>query len=298
MKLKKIIENLDKMPSTMKGFDDKPKLSSDQKRELMDMVAKYNELGEKIRMGNSLIEAAQSIAKISEMAEIYACNEQQDWFDEEVVRKDFKRAKNVSSDFQKVAKECHSKMQQLTALFEDFGTLLGRYYEIKDPVQEVNPNGFSLAGQRELPNANSGVMDEVTHNDKNVKSQRCLPSGGPAKAQVKEVTHNDKNIKSQKNLPSGGPAVAQVKEVTHNDSNLQSQRELPQGGPESYTPPCACKDDDYVTFAGAGEMNVKGERDEPQGGPAKTQVKEVNHNTSNLQSQRRLPSMGDIMRMK
>jgi hypothetical protein len=41
----KIIEILDKMPSTVKGlsnFDDKPKLTTEQKRKLREMVSNYN----------------------------------------------------------------------------------------------------------------------------------------------------------------------------------------------------------------------------------------------------------------
>jgi len=426
MKLKQIIENMDKMPSTLKGFNDTPKLSAEQKKKLMEMVGRYNEFGQKLKMENSLIETATALAEITELAETYACNEGQDWFATEVVKTDFKRARGISETFQKVARECHGKVQQLNALFDDFGSVLSRYYEIADPVQEVLPNPMDMKSQKGLPNANPSVvtpevpkmMQEVKPNDKNLKSQHCLPSGGPAKAQVKEisvnttniksqrglpaggpapsqikenetaekfcvkcgkssgsnnycsscleknkklrinksatndfmrlagpgakikeVTHNDKNVKSQRDLPSGGPATPQVKEssppgfdkkhpdivkklskqygdkdsakyatmwkihknvdeINHNEANLQSQRELPQGGPENYMSPTLENPKVSVNPAGDGEMNIKGEREDPQGGPAPKQIKEVDYNFNDLQSQRRLPSLGDIMKMK
>jgi len=327
MKLKKIVENLNKMPSTLKGFNESPKLSPEQKRKLMEMVSQYNSLGQKLRMENALIETAKALSEISELAETYACNEASDWFATEVVKTDFKRAKGISETFQKLARECHGKVQQLNALYEDMGHILGRYYEIADPMMEVSPNPADIKGQRGLPNTQpQTVMQEVKPNDKNIKSQRELPhTSGTATAQVKEVSTNDKNIKSQRNLPSGGPAPAQVKEVAvddkhanikgqrelphtggpatpqlkevdHNESNLQSQRELPQGGPSSCDCPTPENPSVPVKVAGSGEMNLQGQREEPQGGPAPAQVKEVAPNTSNLQSQRTLPKLGDILK--
>lgn len=261
MKLKKIVENIGKMPSTLKGFNDNPKLSKEEKQKLLNMVSGYNQLGEKLRMENSLIETASSLAEISKLAETYACSESQDWFATEVVKNDFKRAKGISETFQKLAKECHSKVQQLNALYEDMGHILQRYYEIADPVTaEVVTNTTDIKSQRPLPNANPGNVQEVSHNDKNIKSQRSLPSGGPATAQVKEVTHNDSNLQSQRELPHvNGPATSQVKEVTHNDKNIKSQRSLPSGGPA----PAQVKE---VAVDGLNK-NIKGQRDLPSGGP-------------------------------
>jgi hypothetical protein len=274
MKLKKIVENLDKMPSTLKGFNDSPKLSGEQKVKLMEMVRRYNEFGQKLKMENSLIETAQALTEISELAETYACNEATDWFATEVVKGDFKRAKNITQTFQKLARECHGKVQQLNALYEDMGHILGRYYEIADPMQEVVVNPSNLQSQRPLPNAIPSAVQEVTHNDKNIKSQRSLPSGGPQTAQVKEVSVNTSNLKGQRETPhTSGPAKPQVKEVAVDkmNTNIKGQRTLPSGGPSSYTPP----------------------KDKNDTGSVKeTTVDEVSHNEDNLQSQRELPQGG------
>jgi hypothetical protein len=206
MQLKKIVENMDKMPSTLSGFNQTPKLTAEQKNKLMDMVSRYNELGNKLRLEQSLIETAQALSEISELAETYACNEAADWFATEVVKRDFKRARNISGDFQKIAKECHGRVQQLNALYEDMGHILERYYEISDPMQEVSPNPANLKSQMGLPNANpqvvtpgqgqQAIMQEVKPNTNNLQSQRQLPSNGP----IKEVAVDDKNknIKSQR----------------------------------------------------------------------------------------------------
>lgn len=323
MKLKKIVENMGKMPSTLKGFNESPKLSSEQKMKLMDMVSRYNEFGQKLKMENSLIETAQALAEISELAETYACNEAQDWFATEVVKGDFKRARGVSETFQKIAKECHGKVQQLNALYEDMGNILQRYYEISDPVQEVQYNPSNISSQRPLPNANPNSVMEVNVDakNKNIKGQRELPHvngpskpqlkevdvdsknsnvkgqhelphlNGPATKQVKEIAVDDKNknIKGQRMLPAGGPSIKQLKEVDYNEDDLQSQRDLPQGGPDKYIHPTPENDSPEIDPAGNGEMNIKGERDEPVGGPAPSQIQETF---------KKLPSMKEIMRMK
>ena len=329
MKLKKIVENLNKMPSTLKGFNESPKLSPEQKRKLMEMVSQYNTLGQKLRMENALIETATALSEISELAETYACNEASDWFATEVVKTDFKRARGISETFQKLARECHGKVQQLNALYEDMGHILGRYYEIADPMAEVCPNPANIKSQRGLPNAQpQTVMQEVKPNDSNLQSQRELPANGA----ISEVNHNDKNIKSQRNLPSGGPAPAQVKEaapvvkkpagtpptkfplkpagtppltptpgevrevnVDAKHANIKSQRELPHtGGPATPQVKEVAVDDKHA--------NVKGQRELPAGGPTPYHppkdpkdtgsVKEVTTNTDNLQSQRELPQGG------
>jgi len=243
MKLKKILENMDRMPSTLKGFNETPKLSPEQKKKLMEMVGQYNALGQKLKMENSLIETSTALSEISELAETYACNEAADWFATEVVKGDFKRARGISESFKKLARECHGKVQQLNALYEDMGHILGRYYEIADPMSEVTPNPSDIKGQKGLPNV--------------------IPQS------VLEVKPNDKNVQSQMKLPAGGPASPQLKEVTPNTSNLQLQKDLPQGGPTSYNQPKQDFKSASVTPVGTGECNVKGERDVPQGGPAK-----------------------------
>jgi hypothetical protein len=273
MKLKKIVENMDKMPSTLKGFNESPKLSPEQKRKLMEMVGQYNTLGQKLRMEGALIETATALAEIAELAETYACNEASDWFATEVVKTDFKRAKGITETFQKLARECHGKVQQLNALYEDMGHILGRYYEIADPMAEVCPNPTNVKSQRGLPNAQpQTIMQEVKPNDKNIKSQRQLPSGGSAPTQVKEVAVDDKhaNIKGQRELPhTNGPATPQVKEVAVDDkhANVKGQRDLPSGGPTPYHPPKDPQDTGSVKEVTVNDSNLQSQRELPQGGP-------------------------------
>ena len=307
MKLKKIVENMNKMPSTLKGFNETPKLTGEQKNKLMEMMKNYNQLGQKLRMENSLIETATSLSEISGLAETYACNEAADWFATEVVKNDFKRVKGITENFQKLARECHSKVQQLNALYEDLGHVYGRYYEIADPMQEVAPNPTDIKGQRGLPNQNPQAVMEVKPNDKNIKSQRQLPANGALKEVA--VDGMNANIKSQRDLPSGGPAPAQVKEVAVDgmNKNIKGQRELPhKNGPatpqvKEVAPPndpkIYAKKGGYVNnpkiYAKKGGYVNNPKIYAKKGGYVNDEsLNEVKPNDANLQSQRDLPSGG------
>jgi len=141
--LKKIVENLDKIPRNGVFEDEKPKLTNEQKRKLMDMVSRFNEYGRVLQFEQALADTSKALAEIAQMAEIYACNEAADWFQQETIQKDFKDLKGRVTEFQKIAKETYGGVQRLNALYEDMGHVLSRYYEIKD-IQEVLRRGPSV----------------------------------------------------------------------------------------------------------------------------------------------------------
>lgn len=160
MKLKYIIENADVIPGNPSKFNEPKKLSITEKRRLMDMVRRYHELGKALAMENSLVETAKSLSEISSLAETYACNEAQDCFEKNTIIRDFKRMKGVNEEFKKIAQECHGKVLQLNALYEDGGKILERYFSVDKPaVQEVLPNSQNVQSQRGLANALGNVQE-------------------------------------------------------------------------------------------------------------------------------------------
>lgn len=146
--LKRILENLDKIPSNGRFGNKTPTLSAQEKKELMELVGKYNEFGKALRCEEAIRETAETLTRIAKMAETYALSEASEWFQGEVVKRDFKQAGRISEDFNKLAKECYGKMQQLTALYEDMGHVLSRYYEINNMDEAV---GISTVATPSLP---------------------------------------------------------------------------------------------------------------------------------------------------
>lgn len=128
--LKNIVENLGQIPD--KGFgEETPKLSPEQKRKLMEMASMFENLGESIKNEEAIMNSAQSLTELCELAEAYALNECGDWFQQDIVKKDMKELKKRVMEYQKVAKECYARVQQLGVGYQDIGHILGRYYNIK-----------------------------------------------------------------------------------------------------------------------------------------------------------------------
>jgi len=128
--LKRIVENLGKIPD--KGFNEEtPKLSSQQKNRLMELTSMYENMGQALRNEEAIVNSAKSMTELCELAEMYAVNECGDWFQQDIVKKDMKELKKRVVEYNKVAKECYSRMQQLGVAYQDIGHVLGRYYDLK-----------------------------------------------------------------------------------------------------------------------------------------------------------------------
>jgi len=107
------------------------KLTIEQKRKLSEMVSRYNEYGKILYREKKITEIAQNLQEISDLAENYALNECGDWFEENIVKRNFQEMKKYCEQFGKLAKETQSKQHQMEALYEDMGHILERYFEIK-----------------------------------------------------------------------------------------------------------------------------------------------------------------------
>ena len=128
--LKRIIENLGKIPD--KGFNEEtPKLSTEQKKKLMEMASMFENYGQAIKNEEAIVNSAKAMTELCELAEMYALNECGDWFQQDIVKKDMKELKKRVMEYNKVAKECYSSMQQLGVSYQDIGHVLGRYYDLK-----------------------------------------------------------------------------------------------------------------------------------------------------------------------
>ena len=145
--LKQIVENLGKIPRDggAKFGEEVQKLTPQQKKDLMAKVSKFNEYGKVLRCETALMEMSKTLSEIGQMAESYAMTESGDYFQSEVVKRDFNEVKKITKDFSKRAKECYGGLQQLNALYEDMGRKMERYFEIAslDEIASIIPKGNS-----------------------------------------------------------------------------------------------------------------------------------------------------------
>lgn len=139
--LKRIVENIENIPQ--KGFSEEtPKLSPEEKKKLLEMASMFESFGSVLGKEEEIANSAKSIMEFCKLAESYAINECGDWFQQEVVKKDMKSMKQKVLEYQKVAKECYSKMQQLGVLYEDIRHVAGRYYDLEAIKEELNNSNF------------------------------------------------------------------------------------------------------------------------------------------------------------
>lgn len=143
IKLTELLEGFDPMKTERKTLvngsptdpaapQERKKMSVDEKRKLSDMVARYNEYGKSIYRETDILEIAQHLQEISSLAEGYALNECDDWFEESTVKRNMLELKKYNESFSKIAKETKVRQQQMEALYEDMGRVLERYFEITD----------------------------------------------------------------------------------------------------------------------------------------------------------------------
>lgn len=98
----------------------------------LESIAQYNKFGKALQRATTMQEVGERLAKIAEMAEIAVTNEASDWFDAHTLKRNFKEVKSYAGDFVKLASEADAINQRMTALYDDMGRILERYFEIPE----------------------------------------------------------------------------------------------------------------------------------------------------------------------
>ena len=101
-------------------------------KQVSEALKNYNSLGKALYQQQSLKNTAKSLSEIAEMAATHTVQETEDWFDKVTVTRNMKELTNHSKQFSKIAEEASSVQQRLSALYEDMGVILNRYYEIPE----------------------------------------------------------------------------------------------------------------------------------------------------------------------
>jgi len=110
-------------------FEESPQVD---KYKVVEGVKNFGIVGKALYNNNNIVEVAKQLSEIAESAHNHILGEQDDWFDKISVNKNMKSLKGGVVEFQKTAKEAHQLNQRLTALYEDIGHVLNRYYDIDE----------------------------------------------------------------------------------------------------------------------------------------------------------------------
>ena len=111
------------------AFEDRPQID---KYKVVEGVKNFGIVGKQLYNNNNIVEIAKQLSEIAESAHHHIIGENDDWFDKISVNKNMKTLKGSVVEFQKAAKEAHQLNQRMTALYEDMGHVLNRYYDIDE----------------------------------------------------------------------------------------------------------------------------------------------------------------------
>ena len=121
MKFREIMEALEREPT---------QISDQQKREFIESVKEYSQFGESVYGKGDLKELCERVKYMVEMAQQVTLSEG-DWFDGITINRHMKGLNESYKVFEKTAQEISQLQERLSAAYEDIGSGLGKYFDIK-----------------------------------------------------------------------------------------------------------------------------------------------------------------------
>ena len=107
------------------------------KFKVTEAIKNYGRVGEALYKTGGILEAAKQLSEMATAAQNHVLSETNDWFDSVSVKRNMKELKGLTGQFKKTAVEANSVNQRLSALYEDMGNILNRYYEIDQAMDPV-----------------------------------------------------------------------------------------------------------------------------------------------------------------
>jgi hypothetical protein len=95
-------------------------------------ISNYNKLSEEIFGKSNITSVAEKLSWIANQAKSHTLSETEEWFDRITVNRNMKELTGLSNQFSKIATDAKSLQERMGALYEDMGSILGRYYEISE----------------------------------------------------------------------------------------------------------------------------------------------------------------------
>ena len=182
------------------------------KFEVIEAVKNYQMIGGKLFKDNGIIEVAKQLVSIAESAQNHVLSETDDWFDAVSVKRNMKELKGLTGQFKKAALEANAVNERLSALYEDMGHILNRYYDIEEALDPV--------GKEDDDVDNDGDVDD---SDKYLKKRRDAIS----KAVKKEVSDPLPDRDKEGNLTN--PLEIQKRKLVQQSKELSAKAEKADG---------------------------------------------------------------------
>ena len=185
------------------AFENTPRVD---KRQTIEGVRNFGIVGKPLYNSSNIMEVAKQLSSIAESAHNHILGEQDDWFDKISVNKNMKTLKGSVVEFQKTAKEAHQLNQRLTALYEDIGHVLNRYYDIDETHVYGHDDEDSEIEEKELDKVDPSKVepedDFEDRDDKDIDNDGDVDSSDKYLHKKRQAI--TKAIKKQKSEGIGG----------------------------------------------------------------------------------------------
>jgi len=115
---------------------------------------------------------------MAESAQNHILSETDDWFDGVSVKRNMKELKGLTGQFKKTAVEAHNTNQRLSALYEDMGNILNRYYDIDEALDPVGQEDDDIDNDGDSDDSDAYLKkrrDAISKNTKNEALADPLP---------------------------------------------------------------------------------------------------------------------------
>ena len=149
--------------------DDRPKVN---KHEVIEAIKSYARVGKQLYNGGGILEAAKQLVRMAESAQNHVLSETDDWFDGVSVKRNMKELKGLTGQFRKTAVEANATNQRLSALYEDMGNILNRYYDIDEALDPVGQEDDDVDNDGDEDDSDAYLKKRRAAVTKAVKNQK------------------------------------------------------------------------------------------------------------------------------
>ena len=100
--------------------------------QFLENVRNFGSLGEHIYRENDIRAVAEKLSNIAKSARTHTLRETEEWFDKITINRNMKDLGSLSGQFSKIANEAQGLQERMSALYEDMGHIIGRYYDVNE----------------------------------------------------------------------------------------------------------------------------------------------------------------------
>lgn len=123
---------------------EKIKLTPQDKKEIMEMIGKFNEYGKHIYRADELRNITNEMKDVIQKAKEMTLQETEGSFDGITVGRHMKTLESSMQLFEKTASEINTLQQRLESVYEDIGSVLNKYYKINENELDPKPDFLDL----------------------------------------------------------------------------------------------------------------------------------------------------------